>query len=104
MMSDSDDTTQTVSIEELRAWASLLLDHLDSVAEGNSVDVPYDYYWVVDESQRSVPHVDPTTFTLGQLSFDIDSLRTMREDGSTVSYGLVWLGEILRSIGASVVF
>jgi hypothetical protein len=43
-----------------------------------------------------------TTFTLGQLTFDVAELDAMTDGSSTtVAYGLVWLGAVLRAVGTS---
>ncbi|MFJ4253529.1 hypothetical protein [Microbacterium sp. NPDC090003] len=92
-----------VSVATLRAAASVLLAHLEQL-EGGEVALREDYFWSIPDEAVYDVRSKPDTLTIGQLSeslANVDSI--IAEPGSAVSYGLVWLGDILRAIGHQVV-
>jgi hypothetical protein len=95
------DTTLEVDLDELEALSQTLLRHLRTVA-GNRVVLAKDFYWNVPESDRYDVYQEPTSFTIGQLSDSWAKLRALDET-NTVTFALVWLGDILRAIGEDVV-
>ncbi len=90
-----------VDIEELRRVFELLATHLASVS-GPTVTVREDYYWSIERSLRLNPCSEPSSFSLGQLTDDWLTLQKM-DESNTVSYGFVWLAEILRELGETTV-
>ncbi|WP_136706756.1 hypothetical protein [Agromyces sp. H66] len=92
-----------ISIELLRRASTLLLDHLEEIG-GDVVEVDEDYFWSVAPEQLYSLYEKPTEHTVGSLS---DSLENVTEiaDGTraTISYGLVWLADILGAVGRNVV-
>lgn len=92
-----------VSIHELRTITNLLLDRL--LEEGHQkVILPHDYYWSVPKDVESDPYEQPTSLTLGQLSEDINQLRSLLSgEKEPLAYALVWLASILRAVGKEVV-
>lgn len=88
-----------VDLGELRQSILTLLDHVASV-EGPTVDLPQDYFWSIPSDELYEGRSRPGDLTIGQLSESLENLRTMREnDSMTVSFGMVWLADILRAVG-----
>jgi hypothetical protein len=71
----------TVSVADLREALSRLLDQVER-EYGAEVDLDADFYWVVDRS-AAYNHDTPEAarLTVGQLSDDIESLRSMLVGG-----------------------
>lgn len=101
-MAEDHDPALSVTVDSLREWTTHLLDHLEEVVDGSIVKLAHDYYWEMDPIERIDPYKEPAQFTLGQLTFDVAELDAMT-DGSatTVAYGLVWLGAVLRAVGTT---
>lgn len=86
-------------VELLRVAASLLFDHLEATG-GAEVKMSNDYFWSIPPEQRHDPRVEPTEFTIGQISECIVNLEEVVADPDRVlNFGLVWLGQILESLG-----
>jgi hypothetical protein len=99
---DSDETSRQVvptltSVPELRQILSVLLDHLE--AQGAEIELSHDFYWFLDPSARRDLERDPSDPTVGQLSENLASLRSMIGSRDVLAYGLVWAAEILRTVG-----
>lgn len=61
-----------------------------------------EYYWNIIEKERYDSFDDPSTFTLGQLSWDWKNLQeTLAKKHDPTNLDFVWLGQILIAIGAS---
>ena len=94
-----------LNIDDLRAISDRLLANL--AASGiDSVDLQVDYYWEIPSEQRYDPYTKPDTnsLTLGQVSWDIESLYDVLEGGKIpVAYHLVWLGTVLKAVGEKLV-
>ena len=92
-----------VPVVLLRRASELLLDHLESV-EGDAILLDKDYYWVIAAEQLYDAYTEPSTFTVGQLSECVESLERIVDDPAlSTSLALVWLADLLRSIGQTVV-
>jgi hypothetical protein len=92
-----------VSVEFLQRVAAILLEHLGEV-EGAEIAFDKDHYWNIPPEQRFNPYSQPSEFTMGQLSECIDQLARIAEDPeAAVSYGLVWLGDVVKAIGERTV-
>jgi hypothetical protein len=92
-----------VSVQVLRQTAEILLRHLEEV-EGPEVRLEKDYFWSVPEEQLYDVYSEPTSFTVGQLSECMSNLEALTEDPERViTYGLVWLGDVIRAVGQAVV-
>ncbi len=90
-----------VSLADIRAISSLLYDYLEQSGR-QEFEIEEDYYWEIPEEHMYDPANDPKDFTLGQLSFDWDDLKSMLKDQNEhppIGYGLVWLSSIIRVIG-----
>ncbi len=92
-----------ISVEVLRRAADLLLSHLEDV-EGPVVSLDRDMFWVIPAEQRNNVYVEPTDFTVGQLTESFENLDRI-VDGSSpaTSYALVWLADLLRASGEAVI-
>jgi len=92
-----------VNVERLRAITNRLLDHM--LEEGiNEVDLSSDYYWNIQPELRYDKYDEPTVFTMGQLSEDLQFLEQIQVgERPPTSYGLVWAAALLRFIGEQVV-
>jgi hypothetical protein len=88
-----------VDIGALRRVFDLLVTHVSSNS-GPTVTIKEDYYWSIERSLRLNPYVVPAEFTVGQLTDNWQTLQSMN-DSNVISYGLVWLAEVLREIGES---
>ena len=93
----------TVPVSLLRATAQSLLDHLEEV-QGDTVSLTHDFFWAIPQEQLYDPYVSPSDLTLGQLTESIANLQRIADDTDLeVSYALVWLADVLRAVGQSVV-
>ena len=92
-----------VPLHTLRRVSAALFDRLE--ARGyETIDVPHDYYWDIDRTQRYNLEAEPDNLSVGQLTEDWWSLEEMlRDDSLCAAYGLTWLGAVLREIGELVV-
>lgn len=95
-------TDTEISLVALRALTNSLLDHVEEV-HGAHIALKHDYFWWTPAPEVYDVNVEPTSFTIGQLSECSENLQQLRADGHSVSYALVWLSSILRSIGEQVV-
>lgn len=92
-----------VPIALLRRASELLLDHLEGV-EGDAVLLDKDYYWAIAPEQLYDAYVEPSVFTVGQLSECLEHLEQLVEDPSrSTSFALVWLADLLRGAGQAVI-
>ncbi len=93
----------SVPIETLRTAATILLDHLQAI-EGPEARLDRDYFWAISPEQSYNVYNDPHDFTVGQLSECLSNLEAIVTDRSrATSFALVWLGELVKAIGQSVV-
>lgn len=77
----------------------MLLDHLQEV-EGEIVVLADRMFWAVPLEVRYDVYEQPTELTIGQLSESLARLASIVEsDEDILSYGLVWLADIVRAIG-----
>jgi len=92
-----------VTVEHLQRVAAILLRHLEEVS-GPEIAFDKDLYWSIPPEQRFNPCAQPSEFTIGQLSECIDELtRIEGNPEQAVSYGLVWLGEVIKAIGEGTI-
>ncbi|NTW40619.1 MAG: hypothetical protein HGA44_12155 [Cellulomonadaceae bacterium] len=92
-----------VPVALLRRASDLLLNHLESVA-GESVVVDADFFWSIGPEQTFDAFVEPSSFTVGQLSECLEHLERIVDDPSrATSFALVWLSDLLRGAGQAVI-
>ncbi len=91
-----------ITLEEVRQIALLLLKHVEETA-GATVELDKDMFWSVPSPELYDVYATPE-LTVGQLSESWASLQAMDSgEGPSVSYGLVWLADVLRAIGQELV-
>jgi hypothetical protein len=92
-----------VKVADLRRAANRLFDHL--LESGHEeVDVDRDYYWNIPAEKIYASYEQPSEFTMGQLSEDLQHLEKIAsEQNPPIGYGLMWLSSLLRFIGAKIV-
>lgn len=87
-----------MSWSELREICNRVIDGL--VAQrGDLIDLRLDHYWSMTSEARYDLEREPTQFTVGQLSDDLDNLRRILADEFVLSRALVWLGNLLQGLG-----
>jgi hypothetical protein len=79
------------------------LGHLQDV-EGQVVRLDKDFFWAISPEQANDVYNTPRDFTVGQLSECLGNLEAIVSDPTrATSFALVWLGELVKAIGHSVV-
>ncbi|WP_405006548.1 hypothetical protein OHV13_22785 [Kitasatospora purpeofusca] len=98
-----DEPSVRIPLAELRRVLDVLVRQVEAQATEGRVAVA-DPYWSVPPAEAADIHAGPPELTLGMVSESWEHLERMVEDESrTVGYGFVWLGDVLRAIGAEVV-
>ncbi|MFJ4669446.1 hypothetical protein [Kitasatospora purpeofusca] len=98
-----DEPSVRIPLAELRRVLDVLVRQVEAQATDGRVAVA-DPYWTVPPAEAAGIHSEPPELTLGMVSESWEQLERMVEDESrTVGYGFVWLGDVLRAIGARVV-
>ena len=91
-----------VEVEALRKIVSKLLDHL-AEHQGGEVSLEHDMFWSIASPEIFNVYSRPEDLTIGQLSESWESLCRMADDDRPLTYGLVWLADVLRAIGMEIV-
>jgi hypothetical protein len=92
-----------IPVEDLRRAADILLDHLESTV-GGVVELDRDMFWAVPPDALYDVYQEPGELTIGQLTESRDNIaRVLEDQDSALSYGLVWLADVLRAVGHEVV-
>lgn len=88
-----------IPIAELRRLLEVVLHHVE-VTAGDVVAVDKDYFWSIPPDELyDVPN-QPTDLTIGQVSECWENLQLLLADNDrALAYDLVWLAEVLRTIG-----
>lgn len=90
-------------IAELRQAANALFDHIERSGI-DEIEVDQDYYWSIPDEKLHAIYEEPTGFTAGQLSDDLQELRRMNSgERPPMAYALVWLSSLLRFAGTRIV-
>lgn len=91
-----------VRVSELRQAANVLFDHLERMGHGE-IEVDSDYYWSIPQEKLYSVYEEPSDFTVGQLSEDLENIRAIGAgQKEPIAYALVWLSAILRSVGSKI--
>ena len=91
-----------VSIDELRAVSTKLIDHLESLGV-TAVEIEDDYYWMFPRDQLYDPTLSTPKPSLGQLTDDWNELQMInRGERPPVAIALSWLAAIMRAVGERV--
>lgn len=92
-----------IPLATLRKASEVLLQHLEEL-EGHEVAVDFDYFWSIPREDLYDVLKEPTELTIGQLTESVANLDSIvAEPDEAISYGLVWLADVLRAVGHSVV-
>lgn len=93
----------TIPLDVLEGAFAVLLRHLRDV-EGDTVTLGQEFFWAVPPRQLYDVTTEPSGHTIGQLSESLDELHGLVADpDAAVTFGLVWLADVLRAIGHTVV-
>jgi hypothetical protein len=67
---------------------------------GASIELRHDYFWTVPAGSLFVVDGEQPELVIGQVTESWNTLSDMLDDEDTaISYGAVWLGDVLRAIG-----
>lgn len=93
-----------VRIAELREAATRLLSHMEDQL-GQTVQLEHEYFWDVPRETAYSISTGHGELTIGQLSESLENLRAMvmGPEDDLLSYGLVWLADLLKAIGRQVI-
>jgi hypothetical protein len=84
-----------IQVAELRQIFDRLMTHVEST-QGGQVTLHEDYFYSLPAPGLYDVLEDAPDPTIGQLTESLDNLR--RGD-DTITYELVWLGDVLRAVG-----
>ncbi len=88
-----------VSTSELQRLFNTICDHLVS-AGVKEIEIDKDYYWDIDKEILYNPNNKPNNLELGQLSFDVETLKNVLEGKQApIGWHFVPLSAVLRYIG-----
>ncbi len=89
-----------INLSEIEQALSTLLEALRR-REGETIELgPVDYYWAIPSEERYAAYQEPSRFTLGQLSDDIEEIRRLaRGEAPPTSLDLVKLSAVLAALG-----
>lgn len=97
------DVPTQIPVSILRQASELLLQHLEEL-EGPEIQLDKDYFWSIPAERLYDVYNEPSDLTIGQLTECLSHLEKMvAEPEEAISYGLVWLADLLRAVGQSVV-
>ncbi|MBE9064063.1 hypothetical protein [cf. Phormidesmis sp. LEGE 11477] len=92
-----------VELKEIENALQSIFSHLYSSGM-NSVEIGKDFYWHIPKADRYEPYEQPSNFTMGQLSSDLENLNKISSgDEQPLAYSLIWVASILRYLGEEVV-
>jgi hypothetical protein len=92
-----------VNVSELRQAANIIFDHLESLGH-NEIDIDQDYYWNIPDGKLYTVYEEPSGFTMGQLSDDLNEMRKINSgQKAPIAFAFVWLSPLLRALGTKIV-
>ncbi|MDT0267678.1 hypothetical protein RM844_15430 [Streptomyces sp. DSM 44915] len=93
-----------VSLRQVTEILDVLVRHAAARAPSGEVTVEEDAYWSVPPNGAHDIYGEPPELTIGSVSESLAQLRAMLDDESrVVGYGFVWLGDVLRAVGARMI-
>ncbi|WP_432844770.1 hypothetical protein ACQPXB_26215 [Amycolatopsis sp. CA-161197] len=96
-------TANVIRLDQLAAAAERLFEHVREV-HGDTVEVDADYFWAIPPDALYDVSREPPGLTIGQLSECEQHVRQLVEgEQPPVAYHLVWLSDLLRAVGNTVV-
>ena len=98
-----DNNSLKVRLTDLAKAFELIAEHLQKT-QGDVIELDEDYYWDTVESQLYNPAKEPSDFSLGQLSHDVERLeQIVRGEAPAIGNSMVWLGAVLRAVGQKLI-
>ncbi|GAA2054990.1 hypothetical protein [Leifsonia soli] len=88
----------TIDTGELREVFERLVTHLEQT-RGASVTLHEDYFYSMPYPEIYDVMKDPPALTIGQLTESWANLHRAEDGDSTVTFELVWLGDVLKALG-----
>nr|BFD94189.1 hypothetical protein KitaXyl93_55490 [Kitasatospora sp. Xyl93] len=99
-----DEPDVQISLERLRAALDVLVRHVAARVPAGEVAIEQDAFWSVPVASMADVYSAPPELTIGMVSESWSQVEAMIDDEEkAVGYGLVWLADVLRAIGAKVV-
>ncbi len=88
-----------MKIKTIRLATDRILSHLENSGV-SEVELEKDLYWHLDSNEIYEPTCEPKTFTLGQLSDDLENIEEISSGKKdALGFDLVWLSALLRYVG-----
>jgi hypothetical protein len=92
-----------ITLDELRKATEILFDYIERCGH-KSFEIDADYYWYIHRKQdRYDPRQEPSNFSLGQLSSDIEDLKAVLDGQYPTSHHLIPLAAVFEYIGDKIV-
>lgn len=93
----------TIETAWLRSALDALLEHVEQ-SVGPAIELDHDMFWSLHAPDKYELSRAPTVETIGSVTHSVTALESVLEDrDETVSYGLVWLADILDALGRQIV-
>lgn len=97
------DESTVVQTAFLRESFEALMDHVEST-QGELLELRSGYFWSIPSPEVYNVRETPSDLTIGQITESLDKLRHQVDDPEgRIAWGLVWLGDILRTVGHELV-
>lgn len=88
-----------IQVEKLEMAMSKLFKHLKK-RYGDSISIDSDFFWNIPAKKRYDSYDEPKQLDLGQLSDSWSEVEKIADSiDEPLTYGFVWLSDILRVIG-----
>lgn len=92
-----------IPLADLRLLFESLMAHVHEVS-GPEIRLENDMFWAIPSDSLYDVYNEPKDLTIGQLSESWEFLvALLAAPSANISYGLVWLADVLRAIGIAVV-
>jgi hypothetical protein len=90
-----------IDVKSLEKVTSTLLSKLRE-SMGDTIELPYDYYWDIAMDDLYNPYQKPVDIVLGQLSDDLEEVRKLSvSDNDAIPYDLKRIASILTALSLS---
>ena len=94
-----------IKIDEFINTVEKVLKKLKQNSAKNTIKIDNDFYWFISKEDLYDPYTNPEKLTLGQLSDDLENMRSILNNKvEPVSYDLVKLSSLMRLIGEETVW
>ncbi|MFI6309890.1 hypothetical protein ACIBEK_07125 [Nocardia fusca] len=92
-------TPEAVPFGQLIEAFNVLIPYVRDRSDSDSFSIDEDFFWSVPIAEMNDVYSDPPALTVGQISESWSNIEVMLADNGIVSYGLIWIADILRAIG-----